>query len=393
MNGYAMNSRLAVISPVLGARSETFIRRHLTDLLPGRTACIYQHLAEDTVGEWVFHGPRLQYDASGSGKVKAGMPAADKQPPVHCFSDDQFKRIHSFIQEQHITVLLSQYLDQSLPWIEVAKTTGLPLFVHARGYDVSMLLRMQEWREAYLKFNDCAGIITVSQTSKNRLIDIGIRAQNIHVIPCSVNNENLSTSPKIQNDLIRCLSVGRMVTKKAPLTTLAAFADAVKLKPNLRLDYIGDGPLLAQAFQFIQASGLNRYVTLHKSQPHNVVQSMMAQSDIFIHHAVTDPDSGDEEGLPVAILEAMQHALPVVSTLHAGIPEAVIDNCSGYLLDEYDISGMTEKINELAASAALREKFGAQGRLIVAQQFTWHQEKRNLLALMAISDRDSASLL
>ena len=384
------NSRLAVISPVFGARSETFIRRHLNDILPGRTACIYQYLAEGTVDEWSFHGPRLQYDHKGSGNTKAGMPAADKQPPAYKLEDDQAEQILRFIQDQHITVLLSQYLDQSLPWIELAKTAGVPLFVHAHGYDVSMLLRMQEWREAYLNFNKCAGIIAVSQVSKHRLIDIGIHPRKVHVIPCTVGNENLIPPTKPQDGLIRCLSVGRMVAKKAPLTTLAAFAEAVKLKPNLRLDYIGDGPLLASAMNFVQASGLSNCVTLHQSQPHSVVQSMMAQSDIFIHHAVTDPATGDEEGLPVAILEAMRHALPVISTLHSGIREAVIDKRSGYLLDEYDTSGMAEKIFELAESATLRAKFGAQGKLIVKRQFTWHQEKRKLLDIMNISDNDSA---
>ena len=85
---------------------------------------------------------------------------------------------------------------------------------------------------------------------------------------------------------------------------------------------------------------------------------MMQQADIFMHHAVVDPVTGDEEGLPVAILEAMQHRLPVISTQHAGIPDAVVNAVTGYLVEEGDTLGMSERICELANDRNLRERFG-----------------------------------
>ena len=60
----------------------------------------------------------------------------------------------------------------------------------------------------------------------------------------------------------------------------------------------------------------------------------MKKAHIFLQHSVTCPITGDEEGVPVAILEAMASGLPVVSTFHAGIPEAVVDGKTGFLVSE-----------------------------------------------------------
>jgi len=380
---------LAVLSPLLGARSETFIRQHLTRLLPGRTACIYQDTLDETVTEWDFNGPKLQLPVPGRDfATKKFTGNIDPRSQTY-FSLTNLERITHFLDKYGVRILLGQYMDQSLPWIDIARQTGRALFVHAHGYDVSMRLQNPDWRQAYLRFNQSDGIITVSQYGKQKLIDIGLNESLIHVIPCSVSPPAcpslLPSATPAKNELIRCLAVGRMVAKKGPLLALEAFAKALRSNPALRLDYIGDGPLMNAARQFIQSSGLGQRVILHGSQPHTTVQSLMSQADIFIHHAITDPDTGDQEGLPVAILEAMQHCLPVISTLHAGISEAVIDKQSGYLVPEHDISAMANKISRLAGDAAQRKKLGQSGRHTVEKKFSWQQEEQRLLSLMSLA--------
>ena len=72
----------------------------------------------------------------------------------------------------------------------------------------------------------------------------------------------------------------------------------------------------------------------------------MAKSDIFVHHSSTAAN-GDQEGIPNAILEAMSMELPVLSTYHSGIPEAVIHNENGLLCNENDIETYSKQMAEI----------------------------------------------
>jgi glycosyltransferase involved in cell wall biosynthesis len=375
------NYPLVVVSPLLGARSETFIRRHVTALLPGQTTCIYGRRVEETADEWAFNGPGLDLSTVIPDEKRARLAQSDAQNMEFRFTGQGKKSIYHFLHLHNTRALMVQYLDRSLPWLQVAKDNHLKLFVHAHGYDVSKLLRDNKWRKAYLRLNHCNGIITVNQISRKRLIDVGIKPGLIHVIPCGVSPTNYQAGTRT-DDSIRCLAVGRMVGKKAPTLVLGAFGKALKANPDLRLDYIGDGELMAMARHYVQDANMEEYVVFHGSKPNSFVQEMMANSDIFIHHAITDPVSGDEEGLPVAILEAMQHALPIVSTIHAGIPEAVLEGLSGYLVEEGDVNSMAARIGKLATNMALRKHLGEVGQKRINDCFSWNIEKSRLLNLM-----------
>src|SRR5690606_2027114 len=97
------------------------------------------------------------------------------------------------------------------------------------------------------------------------------------------------------------------------------------------------------------------------------------------------PGTGDEEGLPVAILEAMASGLPVVSTRHAGIPEAVIEGTTGYLVDEGDTAGMAAHVVRLARDAELRRRMGHAGWQRALQSFSWPRERARLLELLGLA--------
>jgi glycosyltransferase involved in cell wall biosynthesis len=76
------------------------------------------------------------------------------------------------------------------------------------------------------------------------------------------------------------------------------------------------------------------------------------------------------EGMPVSILEAMSHGLPVISTTVGGIPELVRDGVDGRLIAPGNVSELARCIGELAASPALRQQMGSAGRERVLTGFS-----------------------
>ncbi|HEB87286.1 MAG TPA: glycosyltransferase, partial [Gammaproteobacteria bacterium] len=89
---------------------------------------------------------------------------------------------------------------------------------------------------------------------------------------------------------------------------------------------------------------------------------------LFMAPSVTS-QSGDMEGIPTVLMEAMATGLPVISTLHSGIAELVDDGVSGRLVAERDVDGLAEAIRELAANVGHWPAIGTAGREKVLGEF------------------------
>jgi glycosyltransferase involved in cell wall biosynthesis len=381
-----MTEKLAIITPALGVRSETFIRRHIQDLCVHQTVAVAVTASQPGAGYWQADCPTLIFDRDLRSlwhRVQRGIHR--RLDPSY---DDALPATEAFLKRHRVRVILGEFLDASLRWLPVAQTLGIRFFGHAHGYDVSKMLRPPMWQTEYLRDNETDGIITMSHASRDRLLSLGIHPAKIHVVPYGVDvPDRPHASPRERAErTIRCVAVGRMVGKKAPILTLDAFRRAAEACPRLHLDYIGGGELLPAARQFVRAFGLEDRVTLHGAQSSEFVQDTLRQADIFLQHSITDPDTGDEEGLPVAILEAMVEGLPVVSTRHAGIPEEVEEGKTGYLVDEGQTGDMAERLLALAHAPELRKEMGHAGWRRVRNHFTWEQERSELLRLLGLKD-------
>ncbi|MEL6592627.1 MAG: glycosyltransferase, partial [Bacteroidota bacterium] len=75
-------------------------------------------------------------------------------------------------------------------------------------------------------------------------------------------------------------------------------------------------------------------------------RSLLASAECFVHHSVT-ATNGDTEGIPNAIMEAMAMEVPVIATIHAGIPELVEDGVNGYLIKEKDVKAYTKAMHDI----------------------------------------------
>jgi glycosyltransferase involved in cell wall biosynthesis len=133
---------------------------------------------------------------------------------------------------------------------------------------------------------------------------------------------------------------------------------------------------------------------MHGAKSNDFVKNLLCESSVYVQHSVTDPVSGDAEGLPVAILEAAAAGLPVVSTLHEGIPDEVEHGVTGYLVKEFDVDAMAMYMAHLAGNNELRRSMGKAAREKVQLGFTLEREINSLRILMGLCDsfNDNARL-
>ena len=165
-----------------------------------------------------------------------------------------------------------------------------------------------------------------------------------------------------------------MVTKKGPLYLFEAFRRALAKDDMLTLDYVGDGPFLPAVRQFVAIHGLQDPVRLHGLAAEETKKRLLRECGVFVQHSITDPETGDEEGLPAAIQEAMAYGLAVVSTRHAGIPEAVVDGETGLLVDEGDVEGMAQAFVEIGPHAA-RMGLAGHARAVLTDDWRWERQR------------------
>jgi colanic acid/amylovoran biosynthesis glycosyltransferase len=214
--------------------------------------------------------------------------------------------------------------------------------------------------------------LPISRHWANRLEFLGCPPDRILVQHMGVDTEELSRRrrPLRANAHVRVGSIGRFVEKKGHAFTIQALARLKNDRPDLTiyLDLVGDGPLLGQSKDLAVHLGVAGLVTFHGALPHQAALSVMSECDLFALPSITAAD-GDQEGIPVVLMEAMAMRLPVVSTFHSGIPELVDHDTTGLLTAERDVEGLARHIETLATRPDLRDTFGDAGFAKVNAEF------------------------
>jgi len=364
---------LAVLTSRFGAISETFVQRHIASLCPGKTVVAARQIVN---ADWNVAAPLLHlrqyHDAPGSLFRLLGLWRLDARSCA----------LHAFLHKHGVTTILAEWLNFAALWLPVARHLGVRYFAHAHGYDVTArLLASPGARFLYRQLHAMDGIITVSHLTRARLLHTcGLDPARVHVVPCGVRVPP-SMPARCPSAHVRCIMVGRLVPKKGPLLALQAFQQAYRDNTALRLEIIGDGPLRMACEAYCLAQSLKGVVTLHGNRPAAFVSERLAAADIFLLHSMTTAH-GDEEGVPVAILEAMAHGLPVVSTRHAGIPKVVLHNVTGLLVEERDWQQMGHYIAQLAINPLARQLLGRAGYQRAAKEYAVEQELARLREIL-----------
>ena len=161
---------------------------------------------------------------------------------------------------------------------------------------------------------------------------------------------------------------------------MRAFARIAVKHPSVWLIQVGRGELTAELQKLTKQLGIDNRVRFLGAQPHETVLQLMQQAEIFALPSQI-AKSGECEGLPIVILEASACGVPVVSTYHSGIPEAVIDGETGFLVSEKDEKSLAEKLDILLSDRALGKKMGQQGRELINERFDIRKQTAKLEAI------------
>lgn len=270
--------------------------------------------------------------------------------------------------------------------MEIADRLGVPLVTTFHGFDATLkpreLLasRKASWIQYLVKRADLtrrgALFIGVSRFVLERLERLGFPAERTRLHYIGVDAASFEQRGARPDETI-LLHVARLVEKKGTAYLLDAFARLAPKHPDTTLVVIGAGPLqdkLARRAAELKIASRVRWLG---AVAHDEVRAWLKRAAVFCLPSCTAA-SGDSEGLGQALLEAAASGVPVVATRHGGIPEAVEDGSTGYLVRERDAAGLAAALDVLLSSESLRQLFGDAARRFARERFDLHRQTRGL---------------
>jgi glycosyltransferase involved in cell wall biosynthesis len=239
---------------------------------------------------------------------------------------------------------------------------GVPFVVLINGYDASSALSDSGYQDALLQACSSSLLTVVPSAHLGRRLElIGVPADKIEVIPYSPDYERVSRAEAVPEVAGRVASLGRLHPQKCPVALVHMMAELRRENPDAALMIVGDGPSRSEAERAIRRLALDRHVTLLGAMQHERALEVVASASVFVQHSVTT-EYGDQEGFPVSLAEAAAMGKAIVSTIHSGIPENIVDGETGFLVQEHDFRGHARRVGQLLADPALRRRMGVAAR-------------------------------
>lgn len=222
-------------------------------------------------------------------------------------------------------------------------------------------------------------VLARSESLADRLVDFGCDRSRIRINRTGIPMDGFPFCQRHAppDGAWKFIQASRFIEKKGLFVTLEAFATFRARFPAATLVLAGEGPLEAKLRETADRLGIAGAVTYTGFLGQPELAAAYAEAHVFLHPSQTTK-AGDQEGVPNAMLEAMATGLPVVATLHGGIPEAATSGEDGLLVPERDAAGLADALLRLADDPALYERFSRNAATSVREKFEHSRSIRNL---------------
>jgi glycosyltransferase involved in cell wall biosynthesis len=241
-------------------------------------------------------------------------------------------------------------------------------------------------------------VVTISEFNRRLLEELwpesGI-ADKVHVIHCGLDPDLFQAARDTatpggtrtgveesdsKNDEIQIVGVGQLAPRKGFHVLIEACGLLSQRNVPYRCHIFGEGPERDRLEALQDQYGLHKQIQMPGRIYQQDLRRFLAQSDIFCLPCVQDK-SGDLDGIPVVLMEAMAMELATVSTRVSGIPELIQHEQNGLLADPDDVQALADILQELASDPQRRTRLAQAGRATVIQDFNIHHSAEQMAAL------------
>ncbi len=278
------------------------------------------------------------------------------------------KRFKKILQKEKVDCVLAEFLNTGSAVREACEELNIPIVSNVLGYEIHKKDIVEKNKNDYEKLAKYKSIVVpVAKNMIPKLKELGFSEQQIIFSPLGARDEFFEIFPDYDSQIF--LAIGRFTESKSPQSTILAFSKVLKDFPKAKLIMAGAGELLPESENLVRKLKIEQNVVFAGwISPEKQIE-LFRHSAVFVQHSVT-AKNGDAEGTPVVILEASAAGLPIVSTKHGGIIDTVIDEETGFLVHEYDIETMAEKMIFLLKNPEQMKTLGQNGKIFIKENFS-----------------------
>jgi len=263
-----------------------------------------------------------------------------------------------------------------------------PFVVTSHGVDLHSLRgRLFLWLKRMVVRN-ATSMTVVSSAMVDLAKEVGAVKDQLTVIPMGVDvSERFSPDPSVEQSDHEILFVGRLVEKKGVAHLVRAMPAILRVRPDARLTIAGFGPDKEALERLVADLGLESSVEFLGALPQAELPALYRRAAVFVAPFIK-ATSGDQEGLPVALMEATACGCPVLAGDVEGLHDLLGEHAAEVVFDSRDEEGLAtrvvELLNNLPAARARALKLGE----VVRKRFDWDEVARDYAdVLMAAYDQ------
>lgn len=257
---------------------------------------------------------------------------------------------------------------------------GFSFSAHAGDIDEDNLLLLKSVRASLLR--------VISRDGQRRVLRAGVVPGAVRLVRLGVEvPDEPAPRPRVRGRL-SVLVPAALEPRKGHIDLLVALRELRVSSPavDVHLHLAGAGPLENELRRQSQELGVADRVTFLGQLPHETLLARYSEALVDVVALASVTRAGREaEGIPVSLIEAMAHGIPVVATSSGGIPE-LVDGTTGILVAMRDPAALAAAFRSLALDPDQGNRLGAAGRARVQAEYDVRQTAADLVAAMDSSD-------
>jgi len=296
----------------------------------------------------------------------------------------RFKRFVAFLEKVyprkfdlvHIHSDFNGGFPGTIVFMILTRLAGVKLLLHLHGTDWHFWHTTRPWLRRFrneLAFRIPHAIIVLYGLWKRELLSL-IPNQKVHVVgnaiedapkPQAKDVESIKADLGIGSSDFVVLTVGFVGRRKGALETLKAVPELVRHKPTIKFVFVGGEEFPDETLPVldkIRTDRLEPWVLLVGEVPRSKVPLYLSCADVFLLPSL-------QEGMPIAVLEALRAGLPVVVSRVGAMPEMIEHGKTGMLIDPGKAEDIVDAVKKIADDAELRSSLAKNGRALFEEQY------------------------